>query len=107
MKTDVITVSSSGAQMEAALAQADKMAAFKGLSGKSALHLRLLAEEMMGMMRSLTGEQEGQFWIEDSDGVYRLHLRVVTRQAGAAAGGLQQGKERGGPWPDGLAAGFV
>ena len=79
MKTDVITVSSSGAQMEAALAQVDKMAAFKGLTGKNALHLRLLAEEMMGMMRSLTGEQEGRFWIEDSDGVYRLHLKVVTR----------------------------
>ena len=55
MKTDVITVSSSGAQMEAALAQVDKMAAFKGLTGKNALHLRLLVEEMMGMMRSLKG----------------------------------------------------
>ena len=79
MRTDIITVSSTGSQMEKAFAQAEKMAAYKELSRKSALHLRLLTEEMMGMMRSLTGETEGKFWIEDEDDVYRLHLKVVTR----------------------------
>ena len=76
MKTDVITVSSRGKQMEKALEQADKVAAYKGLSAKDALHLRLLTEEMMGMMRSITGEKEGTFWIEDQDGEYQLHLKV-------------------------------
>jgi hypothetical protein len=79
MKTDVITVSSKGKRMESALAQVDKLAAYKGLSPKDALHLRLLTEEMMGMMRSITGETNGEFWIEDEDGVYQLHLRVATR----------------------------
>ena len=79
MKTDVIVVSSKGAQMEKALSQVDKVIAYKGLTGKNALHLRLLAEEMMGMMRSITGETEGKFWIEDEDNVYQLHLQVVTR----------------------------
>ena len=78
MRTDVITVSSRGKRMETALEQADKMAAYKGLSRKNALHLRLLTEEMMGLMRSVTGETEGQFWIEDEDGEYRLHLSVNT-----------------------------
>ena len=79
MKTDVIVVSSKGARMETALLQAEKVAAYKGLPTKDALHLRLLTEEMMGMMRSLTGETEGEFWIEDQAGEYRLHLRVQTR----------------------------
>ena len=79
MKTDVITVSSTGTRMEAALNQADKMAAFKDLSPRNALHLRLLTEEMMGMMRAITGETEGQFWIEDEDGEFRLHLLTNTR----------------------------
>ena len=79
MKTDVLTVSSIGKRMESALAQVDKLAAYKGLSPKDALHLRLLTEEMMGMMRSITGETNGEFWIEDEDGVYQLHLRVATR----------------------------
>ena len=79
MKTDVITVSSKGSQMEAALQQVDKVSSYKGLTGKSALHLRLLAEEMMAMMRSITGETQGKFWIEDQDGVYELHLLAATR----------------------------
>ena len=68
MKTDVITVSSRGKQMEAALEQVEKLAVYKDLSRKGTLHLRLLTEEMMGMMRSITGETEGQFWIEDHEG---------------------------------------
>ena len=79
MKTDVIVVSSRGGRMEKALAQADKVAAYKELSAKGALQLRLLTEEMMGMMRAITGETEGEFWIEDTDGTYALHLRVKTR----------------------------
>ena len=79
MKTDVIIVSSKGKQMETALQQAEKVAAYKGLSPKSTLHLRLLAEEMLSMMRSITGEPEGEFWIEDNNGEYQLHLKVATR----------------------------
>ena len=79
MKTDVITVSSRGNRMEAALGQVDKVIAYKELSGKNALHLRLLAEEMMGLMRSVTGAGEGLFWIEEEDQEYRLHLQVRAR----------------------------
>jgi hypothetical protein len=79
MKTDVIVVSNKGERMEAALNQAEKVAAYKGLSPKNALHLRLLTEELMGMMRSITGETQGKFWIEDEEDVYELHLLVSTR----------------------------
>ena len=79
MKTDVITVSNRGNRMEAALGQVDKVIAYKELSGKNALHLRLLAEEMMGLMRSVTGAGEGLFWIEEEDQEYRLHLQVRAR----------------------------
>ncbi len=78
MKTDVIEVSSHGPQIETALKQVEKVAAYKGLPSKEALQLRLLTEEMMGMMRSITGEKTGKFWIEDEDGEYRLHLVVNT-----------------------------
>ena len=71
MKTDVITVSSKGKRMEAALQQVEKVAAYKGLSPKGTLHLRLLTEEML--------DKEGEFWIEDADGEYRLHLRMAAR----------------------------
>ena len=79
MKTDVIDVSSSGAHMEAALRQGDKVAQYKDLSARDALHLRLLIEEMMAMMRSITGQIHGKFWIEDQNDVYELHLTAQTR----------------------------
>ncbi len=79
MKTDVIMISGDGRRTEKALQQAEKVIAYKELKGKNALHLRLLTEEMMGMMRSITGETEGKFWIEDQDGEFQIHLRVVTR----------------------------
>ena len=79
MKTDIITVSSQGSGMETALTQAAAVAAYKGLGHRQLLHLQLLTEEMMGMMRSITGATEGKFWIEDEDGTYQLHLRTSSR----------------------------
>ena len=63
MKTDVITVSSKGKRMESALAQVDKLAAYKGLSPKDALHLRvatrLSADEREQLLAaSSTGKNE-------------------------------------------------
>jgi hypothetical protein len=79
MKSDTIVVSSNGAQMEKALDQAEMVGVYKKLSQKSILQLRLLTEEMMGMMRAITGETTGQFWIEDDANTYMLHLLVDTR----------------------------
>ena len=76
MKTDVIEVSGRAGQIETALIQAEKVAAYKEMSPRNALHLRLLTEEMMGMMRSITGDVTGRFWIEDNDGIYELHLQA-------------------------------
>lgn len=78
MKTEAIIVSSKGKGMDAALAQADQTAAQLGLVGKNAMHMRLMVEEMMSMMRSIIGGLEGRFWIEADDGAYRLYLRTKT-----------------------------
>jgi len=56
MKSDIIQISSTGENMELALAQAAKVAAFNELEPRDSMHLRLLTEEMMGLMRSITGK---------------------------------------------------
>lgn len=76
MKTDIIHVTSEGDGIAQALAQVEAVAVYKSLPAKSTMHLRLLTEEMMGMVRALTGEGEADFWIEDEDGVYQLHLKT-------------------------------
>ncbi|MBR2824039.1 MAG: hypothetical protein IKE24_10180 [Clostridia bacterium] len=78
MKTDIVKVSSWEDQIGSVLVQVEKVAAYKELTPKQTLHLRLLAEEMMGMMRSITGHMYGDFWIEDENQVYELHLQVRT-----------------------------
>lgn len=74
MKTDVIIVNSTDLALQNALKLAEKTAAYKELSSKNALHLRLLTEELMSMMRSIANDMEGRFWIEDENGVYSLNL---------------------------------
>lgn len=75
MRSDVIHVTNDGEGFEAALSQAELVARYKGLPEKSALHLRLLAEEMLGMMNALTGRREADFWIDDKAGEFALHLQ--------------------------------
>ncbi|MBR0509350.1 MAG: hypothetical protein IJJ85_04470 [Clostridia bacterium] len=79
MKSDVIHVTSSGEGIALALQQTEAVAAYKSLSKKDGLHLRLLAEEMMGMLRALTGDQEADFWIEDENAAFCLHLKAQVR----------------------------
>ena len=78
MKSDVISIDTYGTGFESALLQADLVASYKQLSPAGSLHLRLLTEELMALMRSITGKKEASFWIEDQDGVFRLHLSTET-----------------------------
>ena len=79
MKSDVIHVTNTGAGVAEAVKQTELVANFKSLSKTDAIHLLLLTEEMMGMMKALTGKQEADFWIEDdNDTTFRLHLKAET-----------------------------
>jgi len=78
MKSDVIVIAGQRDRTDAVLAQAERVAEYQKLSPKSTLHLRLLAEEMMSMMRAITGDVNGEFWIESKGEQYELHLHVKT-----------------------------
>ena len=79
MQTDKIQILSNGEGIEAALAESEKFAAYMGIEGKPALHLRLLTEELLGMVRAITGDFKAYFWIENQEGGgYRIHLDAET-----------------------------
>ncbi|MBQ7624912.1 MAG: hypothetical protein IJS65_06540 [Clostridia bacterium] len=78
MVSDVITVKSDGTGMKEALAQVEAAAAFRSLSDKEMLRLRLLAEEMTGMLCGITGELTADFRIESEDKKFRLYLSADT-----------------------------
>ncbi len=74
MITDKILVTNTGTGVSAALKQASAAAAYRGLNAKESLRLRLLAEEMLGMLREITGETEARFWVEAEAKRFQLHL---------------------------------
>ena len=74
MQSDRITVRNTGEGMADSIEQAAAAAAYRGLTGKNALHIRLLAEEMLGMVRQITGQTEASFWVESEEKSFQLHL---------------------------------
>jgi hypothetical protein len=78
MISDVIHVNSDGTGIREALRETEKVAQYKQLSKKDTLHLRLLAEEMMGMLEAINGVLDAEFRIENEGGRYKLHLRAET-----------------------------
>lgn len=79
MKTDVMKISPTGEGMAEALRQTEKAAAFQELTPKQGLRLRLLAEEMMGMLRTIVGEGQASYWVEAEGNRFSLHLAMGTR----------------------------
>lgn len=79
MKTDVIAISPLGEGMAEALKEIERAAAYRGMTPKESLRLRLLGEEMMGMLRTIVGEGKSSFWVEAEGKTFSLHLRAGVR----------------------------
>ncbi len=78
MKSDVIRIEGTEDRTAEALDQAERVAVFEELGARDALHLRLLAEEMMNMVRAIAGTIKGEFWIVNSGKLFELHLHART-----------------------------
>lgn len=73
MKSNVCSVKKGGLGLNAILAEVEKVADYNGLQKKEALRLRLLAEELTGMLPELVENFDGNFWVENSENKYVLH----------------------------------
>lgn len=78
MTTDKIKISNDGSGMEAAIDLAEKTADFMRLEQKNRFYLRLLAEEMLSMVRAITGNFTAEFWIEEKDRNCKLCLKAKS-----------------------------
>ena len=84
MKTEPITISSSGAGMSEALAVTEKLGIEKGLERKPVLHLRLLSEELFGMLRGIAGDVKADYWIEAEGTGFELHMKSEIKMTDEA-----------------------
>lgn len=74
MKSDIIQIDNQGIGFQDALEQTALSARFRALNDRESLRLRLLTEEMLGMLREITGETEARFWVESEGKQFELHL---------------------------------
>ena len=79
MKTDSIAVDNQGTGLAEVLKSTEQLGCCLALSPKDQLHLRLLAEELMSMVRSITGTFSAQYWAEAEDRRVTLHLSAKTK----------------------------
>ena len=78
MKTEICIINKQGDGFQNALEMTRKIAADAGLSKREVLCLQLITEEMMGLVRSVTGENDMSFWIERENKLYQFHLSTKT-----------------------------
>lgn len=82
-KTRSITVTSLGEGMEHALRITEQLAVYHRLDHKAMLQLRLLAEELFGLLRNIAGDTAAIYWIAVNESLYELHMRTqlhMTRE---------------------------
>ena len=74
MRSTPVTVKGDGSGITEALALTEKIAVENGLDDKASLHLRLLAEELFGLIRAIAGEVEATYWIENMNKNFEIHM---------------------------------
>ena len=79
MKTEIMTITSQEAQLRKALDITEDLGRKTGLDQRGKLHLRLLAEELIGLMRGVTDQASAEYWIEQDGGQYVLHLATDVK----------------------------
>lgn len=78
MKSNVINIDGSGNGFREAVEQTGKTAAYAGLNQSESLDLQLLTEEMLSLVRSVTGEIDALFWLEGNGKAFDLHVSTKT-----------------------------
>lgn len=74
MKSNVCKIEKGTKDLDAILKESEKVAVYNDFTHKQTLHLRLICEELDGMLPELVGNFEGYFWIEVENGV--CHVRA-------------------------------
>ena len=84
MKSNVCKIEKGTADLGAILAESEKVAAYIGLDHKQTMKLRLICEEIDGLLPNITDEFEGDFWIEHEDGACKVNVSITVPEFNAA-----------------------
>ena len=76
MKSNVCKIEKGTRDLEAILKESERVAEYNGLSHKQGLQLRLLCEEIDGMLPNIIDDFDGELWIDFEDGVCKVNISI-------------------------------
>ena len=76
MKSNVCNIKKDTEHLDAILKESERVAEYNRLTHKQSLQLRLLCEEIDGMLPNIIDGFEGSFWIELEDGVCKVKVSI-------------------------------
>ena len=77
MKSNVCKIEKGVKDLAAILKESEMVAEYNGLSHKQALQLRLICEEIDGMLPKIVDDFDGEIWIEYEEGVCKVNVAVT------------------------------
>ena len=76
MKSNVCRIEKGTKDLDAILRESEKVAVYNDLTHKQSLQLRLLCEEIDGMLPEIIDDFAGDLWIEFEDGVCKVNVSI-------------------------------
>ena len=76
MKSNVCKLEQGSHDLEMIFKESEKVASYNGLSQKQAMQLRLLCEEVDGLLPQIIDDFEGSLWIDFEDGLCKVNASI-------------------------------
>ena len=76
MKSNICRIVNGSQDLEAILIESEKVAVYNGLDRKQMLQLRLLCEEIDGMLPNIVDNFNGNIWMEFENGVCKVNVTI-------------------------------
>lgn len=76
MKSNVCKIEKGTKDLDAILKESEKVAVYNELDHKSTMQLRLICEELDGMLPELIGDFEGEFWIDFEGDLCKVNASI-------------------------------
>ena len=76
MRSNICKIEKGTRDLEAILKESERVAKYNSLTEKQTLQLRLLCEELDGMLPNIIDDFGGDFWIDFEDGVCKVNAAI-------------------------------